>query len=280
MKTVGLVKKQFVPTRFTLFMLALLILDQTLKQWAIHSSPNYILNDGVIGGLYSGLNSHFTYWFALFAFSFVLIFGILTISLLQANHEKIAKALTLFFCGVTGNFIDRIFYGAAVDFIPIPFTNLVMNSADVYQWIGMLLFLFFMSKDPMFSSDKNKRIFSAADLGHQLTVVKWVLLVTLAVVGLSGLFIYSVLKFGTGLPFSETQVYLKLYVVLATLMLLNAAVVSWILSSKIVGPLKSFERFLIELKSNPNAKLVFRKSEQFNLLEKLANELEEVLKKD
>lgn len=143
------------PARDRLFALLTVILillaDILTKRWAL---DHLLSADGAVGGI-SGI-FHFRFaWNTGVAFSFlsqwpslvvILTFLVLTavaLFLFCPKRERLADRIMLafIFAGGLGNLIDRVIYGAVVDFIEFTFISFpVFNVADICVVMGTLLF--------------------------------------------------------------------------------------------------------------------------------------------
>lgn len=143
------------PARDRLFALLTVILillaDILTKRWAL---DHLLSADGAVGGI-SGI-FHFRFaWNTGVAFSFLnkwpSLVVVLTLLVLTAvvlflfcpKRERLADRIMLafIFAGGLGNLIDRVIYGAVVDFIEFTFISFpVFNVADICVVMGTLLF--------------------------------------------------------------------------------------------------------------------------------------------
>src|SRR5690349_3680925 len=126
----------------------LILLDWGTKSLALHYSnsqegpfgPFYmIFNHGAMLGLFSDLPSTLRI-VSLSTFG-ALIVGIYFLFqyLIPGHHTKLRVGLSTLLGGILGNVIDRVRYGAVIDFIKLNLGNFVspiFNVADITQWIG------------------------------------------------------------------------------------------------------------------------------------------------
>ncbi len=99
----------------------------------------YIENTGMAFGIHVGNHLFFT------AFS-ILASLVILIYLFKARNDQpmVRISLALILGGAIGNLIDRIFFGAVVDFIDVGFGSLrwyVFNVADAAVSIGMIFLI-------------------------------------------------------------------------------------------------------------------------------------------
>ena len=116
--------------RFSLISLAVVILDQLTKFFA-KKYLNFSTNTGVAFGMFKGFNIVF------------IIVAVLVILFILIYHKRVLKdkyseIFTAFILGgAVGNLIDRISYGAVIDFIDVGFWP-SFNIADAAISIGMV----------------------------------------------------------------------------------------------------------------------------------------------
>lgn len=100
----------------------------------------YITNTGSAFGLFKGLNIFFI------LFSIIVIFVIFYFSKKIKNDERLLQfSVGLLLGGTMGNFIDRIFYGAVIDFIDFRVWP-VFNIADSAVTISVMFLIFLLWK--------------------------------------------------------------------------------------------------------------------------------------
>jgi len=101
----------------------------------------HIRNPGAVFGLMKGAGTYFTF-FSLVAASILIV--VLYFAKRSSTMVKIALGLVL--GGAVGNLIDRLRYGAVVDFIDIGVSDTLrwpcFNAADAAITVGVLLLLF------------------------------------------------------------------------------------------------------------------------------------------
>ncbi len=136
---------------YILFILTVMI-DQATKYWAVSTLPWHefvpvipffnlflTLNTGVSFSLFSG----YSVWF-LIALSIGLCGGIFY-WLCKERDSIVRIALTLILGGAVGNIIDRIRYGAVIDFLDVYYQTYhwpAFNIADSAICIGAALIVF------------------------------------------------------------------------------------------------------------------------------------------
>lgn len=100
----------------------------------------YITNTGSAFGLFKGLNSFFV------ILSFVVICGIFYFSKKIKNSENVMQfAIGLLLGGTIGNLIDRLVFGAVIDFIDFRIWP-VFNIADSSVTISIILLIILLWK--------------------------------------------------------------------------------------------------------------------------------------
>lgn len=113
----------------------IVIVDQCLKYIFLRFWPNLVVkNKGIAFGVLPG-----DFWIFISLLLIVIIFYIL----LRRKDENQVKILSLLIivAGGISNFIDRIRWGAVIDFIKIPLWPTSFNLADLAITFGVILFL-------------------------------------------------------------------------------------------------------------------------------------------
>ncbi|MBQ6717120.1 MAG: signal peptidase II [Clostridia bacterium] len=134
-----------------LIIIIVLLSDILTKRWALKNLLNgagaidaipgifrfrFAWNTGVAFSFLSG-------WPVLVSVFTVLVLSAVAVFLFFAKNQRLFDrvCLALIFAGGLGNFIDRIFYGAVVDFIEFTFISFpVFNFADVCVVTGTALY--------------------------------------------------------------------------------------------------------------------------------------------
>ncbi len=100
----------------------------------------YITNTGSAFGLFKGLNIFFI------LISLIVIIAILYyLNKIKNNEKSLQFAVGLLLGGTIGNLIDRIFYGAVIDFIDLRIWP-VFNAADSAVTISIILLIILLWK--------------------------------------------------------------------------------------------------------------------------------------
>lgn len=117
--------------RFSLISFAVIILDQLSKFLVKKFGMSFTTNTGAAFGILKGMNLFFII-FTLVAIFFILFYYK---KIIKEKYSEIGFALIL--GGAVGNLIDRISFGAVVDFIDIGFWP-SFNVADSCISIGVI----------------------------------------------------------------------------------------------------------------------------------------------
>jgi len=125
----------------------LLLLDQVIKWWVVNIHPLFVLkNPNIIFGMGPKLDLFF--WITFFL---ILILALFTIErqkpkVKKDNADPFLKQIlpiSVMMAGVVSNLIDRIFRGAVIDYLRLPFyTKVSFNLADVFIIIGAIIYAF------------------------------------------------------------------------------------------------------------------------------------------
>jgi signal peptidase II len=131
---------------FLIILAIILLTDRITKIWALNLTKTIdfkvfaftlVKNTGAAFGLFQDLNSVLIY------------FSVIVLGLLIYFYDRINPySFTFIAAGLTGNIIDRIFYGFVIDFINFKIWP-VFNIADSFITIGVILLIieFFRKKD-------------------------------------------------------------------------------------------------------------------------------------
>src|SRR3989344_4583795 len=118
-----------IPWLFYLTAVAVFLLDQITKYVVKMSGMSYTTNTGAAFGILQGQT-----------FFLILVILVVIAFLLYYSHEH-QVALGFLLGGTLGNLVDRVLYGAVIDFIHVPFWP-SFNVADSFNVIGVGLLLF------------------------------------------------------------------------------------------------------------------------------------------
>lgn len=113
--------------------ISLIFIDQAVKWWMMNYHPSLVFrNNGIVFGFITN---------QLFCVA-LLILGIIAlvwISLEKKKRPWQEFALTMIFAGAVSNIIDRVYYGAVIDYITIKGLN-TFNLADIYIVLGVVIY--------------------------------------------------------------------------------------------------------------------------------------------
>jgi signal peptidase II len=279
---------------FILF-IALLILDQFIKWFITSNGITYFSslinltpapNAGIIFGNLADADPFIrTIFFSCFFILVLFIaFFIQFYFLREDRFKKISIALSIYVSGISGNALDRIRLGYAIDYAHFPFSFLdsfVINFADFVQIIGAFLCLLFLFeiKDDLWPND-NERGFRLVDKRYQFGFSLKLAFISFFSVLMTGTFSYAFLKVYIS-EFDTTikKTFLVSWIVIGLLLILCSFVFGLILSSRSAGPIFALERFIHSLKQGEDAKLKLRTLDSFKRLEKLADDIRELKNK-
>jgi signal peptidase II len=150
-----------------LIMIALIIIDQAVKYWAIVDLEpigsmdfikfgdfkildlTYLENDGAIFGSMAGRR-----WF-LVGFTLLVIVALIVYLFRNKRNSKFLNAsIILYAAGGIGNLIDRIRFGYVVDMFEIKlFRFAIFNVADIYVTLAVIFIAIYM----IFIDNKTKK---------------------------------------------------------------------------------------------------------------------------
>jgi signal peptidase II len=145
---------------------AILVADQITKWWVLRSlrlgapvpvidglfSLTLVMNPGLAFGMLGGMPESLRWMVGLLSIGAVVILAVLAARLLPTGGSWTRVALGLIFGGAAGNLIDRVRFGAVVDFLDVYWRGYhwpAFNAADSAITMGVVvLALRLLQKDP------------------------------------------------------------------------------------------------------------------------------------
>lgn len=190
--------------------------------------------------------------------------------------------LAILFGALISNVIDRFRYGAVVDFILLRVGNIqtgIFNLADALQWVGIGLFFyaFFVERNVLYPpEDRRGRMW--IDSAFQGKYCLSLIFVGLSFALISGSLSYTFLSIileRTALSTQDSANILStfslVYVLVCAFFFTSLFLIGVRLSHRIVGPVKSFSRFLDDLINGKNSQFKLRERDEFLHFEELAS---------
>jgi signal peptidase II len=143
---------------------AILVADQITKWWVLRSlrlgapvpvidglfSLTLVMNPGLAFGMLGGMPESLRWLVGLLSIGAVVILAVLAARLLPTGGSWTRVALGLIFGGATGNLIDRVRFGAVVDFLDVYWRAYhwpAFNVADSAISVGVTILAFRMLVD-------------------------------------------------------------------------------------------------------------------------------------
>lgn len=259
-------KLKLTPIPVLLFLLVTLVIDQSLKAWALGLyAPAEFLglqfypfgNTGVFGGFLSDLDPWIIRIFFTVLFAFLCVGTTLVMHFLRHREVPILKmGFVIYVAGIFGNVLDRMKTGTVVDYILIPTGDaegMAFNFADIMVFIGFILILVALLRESKeFWFPENKRQGYWIEPRFQLHFG----LMT-AFIGFAHFFVISIYSYvflkvfitstdsvaALGAERIVRDYLFGLVVIESTAILLSFAV-SIIVSHRLVGPIVALEQFL------------------------------------
>jgi signal peptidase II len=251
--------------------LILLGIDIFSKRWAI-SLNNDISFLGIrlglsnFGGIFGFLNRdklilrviHYTTFLGpLLLLYFFFSFQFLTMD----KSRKLNIYLSVWMAGIVGNILDRILYGPVISFIHMG-PNIVFNLSHIMMVVGSIGFFAHMyryRKDYIFSNQRKFRLLQA---GLQYDYVGKILFVCLFLCITISIFSFTFMKFylseyNVVFQHEVLKTYLIQMLIISGLYLMIIVMMGFHFSSRFVGPLYGFEKFVEKLE-NGDMEATFR----------------------
>jgi signal peptidase II len=143
---------------------AILVADQITKWWALHGlrfgeavpvipglfSLTLVMNPGLAFGMLGGVPESFRWMVGLLSIGAVVLLAVIAARLLPTGGAWTRLALGLIFGGAAGNLIDRLRFGAVVDYLDFYWGAYhwpAFNVADSAITVGVTLLAFRMLMD-------------------------------------------------------------------------------------------------------------------------------------
>lgn len=271
----------------------LLFVDQLVKWFVVKKEIVFdsswinlrpTINMGVIFGNLSSADPLLrTIFFSTF---FILVLFIAVFVLVYFLQEKrfqnLSLSLTIFVAGISGNAIDRIRLGYAVDFIHLPWRLLdsfIFNIADLVQLSGIILTIFFLFRvNNQLWPKNNTRAMNLVDARYQLGFSFKLSLMSFFSMLMMGTFAYAFLN--VYLPVFDEKLqnlFLFSWFVISLLLLSCTFLFGIILSARSVGPIIALERFVNSLKRGEEPVLKLREMDSFKQLEIIAKDISDLI---
>lgn len=143
---------------------AILVADQITKWWALHGlrfgeavpvipglfSLTLVMNPGLAFGMLGGVPESFRWMVGLLSIGAVVLLAVIAARLLPTGGAWTRLALGLIFGGAAGNLIDRLRFGAVVDYLDFYWGAYhwpAFNVADSAITVGVTILAFRMLVD-------------------------------------------------------------------------------------------------------------------------------------
>lgn len=129
--------KTRISLKYMIFVILIILADRLAKIFMEAKAKNY----GAAFGILEGHNS-------LFILTSFFLLGIASYYALNSNSNILILSLSFISAGITGNLIDRLFYGYVIDVIKLPLIEFpAFNIADLSSLLGAVLLVAYISKE-------------------------------------------------------------------------------------------------------------------------------------
>ncbi len=123
--------------KYIIFVILIILADRLAKIFIETKAKNY----GAALGILEGYNS-------LFILTAFFLLGIASYYAINSNSNLLILSLSFILAGITGNLIDRLFYGYVIDVIKLPLIEFpAFNIADLSSLLGAILLVAYISKE-------------------------------------------------------------------------------------------------------------------------------------
>lgn len=262
-----------------IILLGCVVVDQATKSWGA-TLPTVHYNEGFIMGLYSSLPPAIRIVALGSLAGFILLFYAFSLYVISRRARWMKYGLSFLMGGVFGNVVDKIMLGKTVDFIPSPVFGTTFNLADVFQWIGAGIVVWFLfARDELLWHPESLRQNYLVKPREQLKMAlqfTFIAFVTSILLGIFSFTFFNVL-FG---HFIEQSPNLRLtffvtYGCLAALFCALVFLMGIIISHRTAGPLYAFEMYVEDLLAEKDRKLTLRDGDNYRHFEQVADKLRE-----
>ena len=274
----------------------LILLDWITKSLALsyangHEGPfgyfYLIFNHGAMLGLFSELPPTLRI-VSLSTFG-ALIVGVYFLFqyLIPGHHMKLRLGLSILVGGILGNVFDRVRYGAIIDFIKISFshyTSPIFNIADVVQWLGYLLIVYFFIREghSLWPAQNSRKSFWI-NAPFQKRFSLFLAAIGLILTGIFVVFCYTYLRVTLQELTAANQQIVQKFVRPFVMLILGLGfgfsfliyILGGVFSHRIAGPIYAFEKFLRATIEGHHVIFRIRKNDEFRHLEPLAAQITE-----
>ena len=276
-----------------------ILVDQISKRWAsgLTTEQSYgffklilVHNHGAMLGLFSELPAILRIVTLATSGVFILVLYSLIQYIIPKKLLSLRIGLSILVGGILGNVLDRIFYGFVIDFMAVQINNWhspIWNLADIIQWIGYILMIFFLIKhSEQLWPDQNDRKSFWVNKKFQIKYSIFFMITGLFLTLISVVFSYTYLKVtlqelvGNNPLLIDKFIkpFLLTFIVLSLMFSIILFTVGKLISHRIAGPLYAFERFLNEVLDGKGltkggAALQLRTNDDFKHLEELAEQI-------
>ncbi|HXH75003.1 MAG TPA: signal peptidase II [Bacteriovoracaceae bacterium] len=258
------------------------LIDQFSKEWGRDLTTLHF-NEGFIMGYYSYLPASIRI-VALGSFSgFILLIYTFLMYVLSSKARFFKYGISLLVGGIFGNVIDKIVMGKTVDFIPLPGLDVVFNMADVFQWLGVAVMIWFMfAKEKLLWHPSSSRQRYLVRPKEQLKMALQFSLIAFCCSLLLGIFSFTFFNTLFGHLYAHDQkLKLTFFITYCSLSLLFCSLVflmGIVISHRTAGPLYAFEMYVEDLLANKDRKLTLRDGDNYRHFEQVADKLRDKFK--
>lgn len=257
-----------------------IVLDQATKQWGRGLSTLYY-NEGLILGLFANSPASFRI-IALSSFAgFILLFYFFLLSIVSHRAYWFKYGASFLVGGVCGNVVDKIVLGKTIDFIPLGTMSVVFNVADIFQWSGVVILVWFLfaREELIWHPDSSRQNYLVRPR-EQLKMALQFLFTAFFSSLILGIFSFTFFNtlFGEAMTAKLKVIFFITYGCLSLLFCSIVFIMGIVISHRTAGPLYAFEMYVEDLLANKDRKLSLREGDNYRHFEKVADRLRERFK--
>lgn len=213
---------------------------------------SWAINKGIIWGLFAEASNASVNLLVIICYGFLLYLFLFLQKYLRPEFFCFKVGISIFFGGITGNIIDKIFYGYVRDFLYI-FEGHYFNIADFFQFFGIGFIVYSIiryGKRISMPNEKNKRYVInkkyQSRYARDILIIIFSLSIMLSAISMFFFIILDINK-------KEMFVYLACTSISTLAFCVFIFILSFRLSNKIAGPIFALKRYVLLALSEKNS---------------------------
>ncbi len=254
----------------------LLAVDQFSK--ALVPVADRIINSGISFSLFSDVSPYFKIVFISTFYFAILIVSLGLLRLISSKLYFIKLGIVIWLAGATGNVIDRIFWGGAIDFITF-YSRWYFNLSDVFQLIAYLILVYsIFVYDKKLWYPQNLRKWTKFSSSDQVWfVLKVAIASTILCVGLGVLSLTYIMYVIKSISSSDIYLFVSVFIAFSLVFIIVIIIFSIVFTKRIAGPVIRFEKYINNLINGEEETFILRDGDYNQRLVSIAIKIKEHL---